>query len=63
MMLFYLISVPLEVKLLRREYFNRWYSLKAYYMALTIASLPLLVSSDLNNINYHGKKITKTSEN
>ncbi|XP_060532601.1 ATP-binding cassette subfamily G member 4-like isoform X2 [Cylas formicarius] len=34
---------PLEVKLMKREYFNRWYSLKAYYIALTIATLPLLI--------------------
>ncbi|KAI7815557.1 ABC subfamily G member 4, partial [Rhyzopertha dominica] len=33
---------PLEVKLLKREYFNRWYGLKAYYLALTISTLPLL---------------------
>ncbi|KAJ2950237.1 hypothetical protein O0L34_g11599 [Tuta absoluta] len=31
---------PMEVRLLRREYFNRWYSLKAYYTALTLSSLP-----------------------
>ncbi|CAH0560095.1 unnamed protein product [Brassicogethes aeneus] len=34
---------PLEVKLLRREYFNRWYSLKPYYLALTVASLPIML--------------------
>ncbi|KAL3266635.1 hypothetical protein HHI36_010798 [Cryptolaemus montrouzieri] len=34
---------PLEIKLLRREYFNRWYSLKAYYMAITVSGLPLLI--------------------
>ncbi|KAJ8922854.1 hypothetical protein NQ315_007889 [Exocentrus adspersus] len=38
-----LLIVPLEVKLLRREYFNRWYSLKAYYVALNVAALPLLL--------------------
>ncbi|RZC33523.1 ABC2 membrane domain containing protein, partial [Asbolus verrucosus] len=35
---------PLEVQLLKREYFNRWYRLKAYYLALTVATFPLLVS-------------------
>ncbi|KAH9644130.1 hypothetical protein HF086_015460 [Spodoptera exigua] len=35
--------VPFQVRLLRREYFNRWYSLKAYYAALTIASIPNMV--------------------
>ncbi|XP_073949751.1 ATP-binding cassette subfamily G member 4-like [Choristoneura fumiferana] len=34
---------PTEVRMLRREYFNRWYSLKAYYAALTFASLPIMV--------------------
>lgn len=36
-------SVPLEVKILEREYFNRWYGLKAYYMAMTVANLPMLI--------------------
>ncbi|XP_028164905.1 ATP-binding cassette subfamily G member 4-like [Ostrinia nubilalis] len=35
---------PTEVRLLRREYFNRWYSLKAYYAALTFSSLPVMAS-------------------
>ncbi|KAK9878730.1 hypothetical protein WA026_023607 [Henosepilachna vigintioctopunctata] len=34
---------PSEVKLLKREYFNRWYSLKAYYMAVTVSGIPLLI--------------------
>ncbi|CAH0387981.1 unnamed protein product [Bemisia tabaci] len=34
---------PYEVKLLRREYFNRWYSLKAFYAAMSIASLPTTI--------------------
>ncbi|XP_013185297.1 ATP-binding cassette subfamily G member 4 [Amyelois transitella] len=34
---------PTEVRLLRREYFNRWYSLKAYYAALSFSSLPVMV--------------------
>lgn len=35
--------VPMEVHLLRREYFNRWYSLKAYYAALSFATMPAMV--------------------
>nr|CAD7586375.1 unnamed protein product [Timema genevievae] len=31
---------PTEVKTLQREYFNRWYSLKAYFFAMTITRLP-----------------------
>nr|CAD7267456.1 unnamed protein product [Timema shepardi] len=34
---------PTEVKLLQREYFNRWYGLKPYYMALTVSTLPTLI--------------------
>ncbi|XP_026732372.1 ATP-binding cassette sub-family G member 4-like [Trichoplusia ni] len=34
---------PLQVRLLRREYFNRWYSLKAFYAALTVSSIPSMV--------------------
>lgn len=39
-----MILVPLEMKLMKREYFNRWYGLKAYYTALTVSTLPLMVS-------------------
>lgn len=36
--------VPEEVKILEREYFNRWYSLKAYYMVTLFSTIPPLVS-------------------
>ncbi|XP_059055462.1 ATP-binding cassette sub-family G member 1-like isoform X2 [Achroia grisella] len=36
---------PMEVRLLRREYFNRWYSLKAYYAALSFSTLPVMNGS------------------
>lgn len=35
--------MPFEIKILRREYFNRWYGLKSYYTALTLASAPLVI--------------------
>ncbi|KAG8228308.1 hypothetical protein J437_LFUL007026 [Ladona fulva] len=35
-----LLQFPEEVKLLKREHFNRWYGLNAYFFALTIARLP-----------------------
>uniref|UniRef100_S4NIB2 ABC transporter n=3 Tax=Pararge aegeria TaxID=116150 RepID=S4NIB2_9NEOP len=34
---------PMELRMLRREYFNRWYSLKAYYAALTLSTLPFML--------------------
>lgn len=41
--LLYFFTDPREVQLLKREYFNRWYSLPAYFCALSIARTPLLV--------------------
>jgi ATP-binding cassette subfamily G (WHITE) protein 1 len=32
------ISVPVELSIIRREHFNHWYSLKAYYIAKLVAS-------------------------
>ncbi|XP_069676331.1 ATP-binding cassette subfamily G member 4 [Periplaneta americana] len=36
-----LLHFPYEVRILKREYFNRWYSLNAYFLALSIAGLPV----------------------
>lgn len=36
---------PSEVKLLKREYFNRWYSLRPYFIALQISKVPTMVIS------------------
>ncbi|XP_071454970.1 ATP-binding cassette sub-family G member 1-like [Hetaerina americana] len=35
-----LLEFPEEVQLLKREHFNRWYGLNAYFCAFTIARLP-----------------------
>ncbi|XP_046388191.1 ATP-binding cassette sub-family G member 1-like [Ischnura elegans] len=35
-----LLEFPKEVQLLKREHFNRWYGLNAYFCAFTIARLP-----------------------
>ncbi|XP_017760131.1 PREDICTED: ATP-binding cassette sub-family G member 1-like isoform X1 [Eufriesea mexicana] len=32
--------VPMEVKLIKREYFNMWYDLSAYYCAFTVVNIP-----------------------
>ncbi|XP_026470958.1 ATP-binding cassette sub-family G member 1-like [Ctenocephalides felis] len=34
---------PMEIKLLKREYFNRWYGLKSFYASLSVATLPTLI--------------------
>lgn len=36
-------SVPTEVQLVKREYFNRWYGLKAYYAALVCSRTPATI--------------------
>ncbi|XP_034250465.1 ATP-binding cassette sub-family G member 4 [Thrips palmi] len=32
---------PYDVKLFKKEHFNRWYGLNAYYVALSVAKMPL----------------------
>lgn len=38
---FLFVSVPLELPIITREHFNRWYSLRAYYIAMTLADVPI----------------------
>ncbi|XP_037928430.1 ATP-binding cassette sub-family G member 4 [Teleopsis dalmanni] len=36
-----LVKFPLEFPIVSREHFNRWYSLRAYYVAITLADIPI----------------------
>lgn len=53
---FFFFSVPLEMPVLLKENFNRWYSLKSYYLAITVSDIPFQVRSPkcINlNLNCH----------
>uniref|UniRef100_A0A1B6C8R7 ABC transporter domain-containing protein n=1 Tax=Clastoptera arizonana TaxID=38151 RepID=A0A1B6C8R7_9HEMI len=41
------LTFPYEVKLLRKEHFNRWYNLNPYYLAYSFSRVPVLVFNSL----------------
>ncbi|XP_070153216.1 ATP-binding cassette sub-family G member 1-like isoform X2 [Polyergus mexicanus] len=42
-MLSVLLNFPFEIKIIKREYINRWYDLSAYYWALIVINVPLQI--------------------
>lgn len=43
----YIFTVATEMPIITREHFNRWYSVKSYFIAITIADLPVQILSTL----------------
>lgn len=44
---FFCFTVPLEMKILTREHFNRWYKLSPYLMSVILIEIPFQVSFKL----------------
>ncbi|KAG5883527.1 hypothetical protein JTB14_019294 [Gonioctena quinquepunctata] len=42
-MMLTILTVPQEMMILIKEHFNRWYSLKMYYIAITLVDVPLSI--------------------
>lgn len=42
-MMLTVVTFPMQMDILVKEHFNRWYSLKAFYMTITIVDLPLSI--------------------
>ncbi|KAK3927886.1 ATP-binding cassette sub-family G member 4 [Frankliniella fusca] len=42
-MMLTVLTFPTEMQILRKEHFNRWYSLKSYYMSINILELPVSI--------------------
>ncbi|XP_029667725.1 ATP-binding cassette sub-family G member 1-like isoform X1 [Formica exsecta] len=38
-----LMHFPREIKVMKREYFNRWYNFSAYYWAINVTSIPIQI--------------------
>ncbi|KAL0103636.1 hypothetical protein PUN28_017727 [Cardiocondyla obscurior] len=42
-MMLTIVTFPLQMSILLKEHFNRWYSLKAFYMAITLIDVPISI--------------------
>lgn len=48
--IWYFVLVPLEMPVLLKENFNRWYSLRSYYLAITVSDIPFQVNKQVDYI-------------
>lgn len=39
--------VPSELSVMRKEYFNKWYSISTYYISVTFVDLPVQVNNNI----------------
>ncbi|KAK9306798.1 hypothetical protein QLX08_002684 [Tetragonisca angustula] len=46
-MMLTIVTFPMQMNILLKEHFNKWYSLKAFYTAITIVDLPISITSCL----------------
>ncbi|KAF3429444.1 hypothetical protein E2986_03838 [Frieseomelitta varia] len=46
-MMLTIVTFPMQMNILLKEHFNKWYSLKAFYTAVTIVDLPVSITSCL----------------
>nr|CAD7459474.1 unnamed protein product [Timema tahoe] len=44
-MMLSILTFPMEMTILKKEHFNRWYSLKSFYLSITIVDIPISVIS------------------
>ncbi|KAJ9584329.1 hypothetical protein L9F63_021329 [Diploptera punctata] len=44
-MMITILTFPTEMMILQKEHFNRWYSLKSYFISITIVDIPVTVVS------------------
>ncbi|EZA54901.1 hypothetical protein DMN91_009473 [Ooceraea biroi] len=42
-MMLTIVTFPMQMAILLKEHFNRWYSLKAFYVAITVIDVPLSI--------------------
>ncbi|XP_026828105.1 ATP-binding cassette sub-family G member 4 [Ooceraea biroi] len=42
-MMLTIVTFPMQIAILLKEHFNRWYSLKAFYMAMTLIDMPISI--------------------